>query len=379
MRRSRKPPLPLPPGRPLPPPSPGPIAIGPYVQHLTDETARICWATVSAEARVTDGEGKKEVRQAYDHHEIILGNLRPNTTYTYDVLGSADPAGTGQFTTLPDEPRPYTFIAYGDTRSQHQVHQRLVNRVIAEAPRFVLVSGDLVGDGMQIGEWKRFFDIEKELMRNVCLWPVLGNHESDSPYYFDFFSLPGNERYYMFSAGDVLFVILDDQGPDYPVPAYMEDADRDIWWSAEGPNRAYMKTQKAWFEQILSLNERAGYIIVVFHEPLISVKRSRVEDARRRRAYWGDVWQGYRVSMILNGHDHHYHRAEVGGVQYVTSGGGGAGLYDADTPAPETVKLAKVHHYLRFEVDAESTSVTAVDLEGNPIDQFKLPNRRLPL
>jgi hypothetical protein len=353
------------------------IAIGPYVQNVTQETARVCWATIKSESSITGADGKVKSNRVYDHHEMVMGNLEPNTTYTYDVLGTGEAAAKGKFTTLPEDPEPYMFISFGDTRSHHEVHQQVVNAVIEEDPRFVLVSGDLISDGMEINDWERFFSIERELMRNICVWPALGNHEHDSPHYFDFFSLPGNERYYHFTAGDVLFVVLDDQGYDNPMPSYlMDEAAQEAWWASwTGPNKMYMETQKAWLEHILTLNATAPYIIVTFHEPLISVKRTRVEDAKKRRAFWGDIWERHNVNMILNGHDHHYHRAVADGVQFVTSAGGGASLYDPDTPAPETVKVAKVHHYLKFEVDKGETKVTAIDLDGEVVDAFEMPQR----
>lgn len=78
---------------------------------------------------------------------------------------------------------------------------------------------------------------------------------------------------------------------------------------------------------------------------------------------------------MLSGHDHHYHRALSGGTHYVTTGGGGAGLYAPDAPHPETVKISKVHHYIRVEVGLDETKLTVIDIDGELIEAFSVHKR----
>jgi 3',5'-cyclic AMP phosphodiesterase CpdA len=349
-----------------------PVAIGPYVQNVGCERATVCWATVEGEATIAGPDGAATLPR-YKVHELVMSNLKPNTTYQYDVLGTGSDSGKGSFTTFPDRAEPFRFVVVGDTRSHHDKHKAIVDRMIAEEPLFVVNTGDLVSDGLNIEHWMEFFRINHTLMRSVPYFPVLGNHENDSSFYFDFFSLPQNERYYMFSVGPALFLFIDVEGYDYDTPVYMDDAAKQAWWTHQ--NLAYMKRQKAWVENMLTLHESAGYLFVFLHEPLISVKRTRVEGAKRQRAFWDGIFEKHRVSVVFAGHDHHYHRAVIDGTHHITTAGGGAGLYDPDTPAPETVIVKKVNHFCRVDVGPQEAKVTAIEINGDIIEHLVLPRR----
>ena len=79
--------------------------------------------------------------------------------------------------------------------------------------------------------------------------------------------------------------------------------------------------------------------------------------------------------MNICGHDHHYHHAEANGMKHITSGGGGAGLYDGDALAPETKTFRKVNHYIRVDVGAEQAHLTAIDLDGVKIETVTVKRR----
>lgn len=346
------------------------IAFGPYVQNVTDSGAVICWSTLSGTV-VLEGEGVEQKKNVYDHHELPLTRLRPDTEYTYDVLGDGSQAGRGTFRTFPEEITPFRFVVYGDTRSNHDIHRRIVALATAENPRLIVNTGDLVSNGLEIGDWEIFFDVNRELMRGTPYYPVLGNHEKDSAYYFEFFNLPGHERYYEFAVGDVLFLMLDSEGAEYQKPEYVKDSMR-FWNNYE---RAYFEKQKAWVEHMLDMHRDAGYIFVFFHQPLLSVKASRVAGAKQRREFWGDLFERSGVQAVICGHDHHYHRYESGGTQYITSGGGGAGLYDGDALSPETKMFKKVNHYIRVDVGESEAHLTAIDLDGETIETVIVKRR----
>ena len=175
--------------------------------------------------------------------------------------------------------------------------------------KIILNTGDMVGNGLDIHHWETFFDVTKDLMRSIPYFPTLGNHEKDSKYYYDFFNLPGNERYYSFSVGDALFISLDFEGIQYQTPDYINKENREHFWNNH--ELPYFEKQKKWLDHILTLHQDAGYIFVFFHQPLISVKKSRVKDSKIRRKFWGDIFERHGVQVVLSGHDHHYHHAIV--------------------------------------------------------------------
>jgi hypothetical protein len=342
--------------------------IGPYVQRMADDEVTINWSTLEGETQIKMSDGTIQKSNQYAQHQSILTRLKPNTTYSYDVLNDGTSKGQGTFTTFPELIEPFHFALLGDTRTRHDVHQKIVNRIIDENPLFVVNTGDLVSNGNNMNDWEHFFRINNQLMRHTPYYTTLGNHEHDSDNYYNFFSMPGNEAYYFFTVGDALFVVLDMEGAHYSAPEYMSEESADAFWA--NISIEYFKEEKRWLENLLTLNADAGYVFVFFHPTFYSIKSSRVEEAEQRRAFWGDIFERHGVNAVLNGHDHYYHHAEHGGTHYIVSAGGGAPLYDTDAIQPETVKYQKIEHYMRVDVGLEHAKMTAIDINGNIIEEI---------
>lgn len=348
--------------------------IGPYIQRMADDEVTINWSSLEGETQIKMSDGTIKKSKQYKQHQSILTGLQANTTYNYDVLNDGTTNGQGTFTTYPEKIEPFTFALLGDTRTRHDVHQKIVNRIIGEDPLFVVNSGDLVSNGNNMNDWEHFFRINDKLMRNTPYYTVLGNHEHDSDNYYNFFSMPGNGAYYFFTVGDALFVVMDMEGPHYSAPEYMSEESADAFWA--NISIEYFKEEKKWLDNLLTLNADAGYIFVFFHPTFYSIKSSRVEEAEQRRAFWGDIFERHGVNAVLNGHDHYYHHAVHGGTHYVVSAGGGAPLYDTDAIQPETVKYKKIEHYMRIDVGLEKATMTAIDINGETIEEIITEKRK---
>ncbi len=338
------------------------IAFGPYVYDVTPTSAVIRWATATASAPASpDAAAGAPAQTVYEFHEKELTGLKPGSVNAYDVLGNRSPEESGSVTTLPEGAAPFRFIAYGDTRTRADVQQRIVNRVIAEKPLFVVNTGDLVSDGKKVADWEIFMNVNRELMRNTLYMPVLGNHERNGEMFFKIFRGSEEERYKAVKVGDVLLLMLDSEGTN-------ETGDA-------AARLRYMEKQKAWVEKTLNENANVGYIFPSFHKPLYCVMTSRVPETKVRREFWGDIFERHGVQVVLQGHDHHYHHAAHGGTHYVTCAGGGAPLYEINALQPETVKAVKVEHYLTIDIGGDVAKITATDIDGNEIDQFEIARR----
>ena len=351
------------------------IAFGPYIQQMSTKDAAICWSTIEGTSIINNPQGRTDTIREYKQHTIHLANLRPNTKYSYDVLNDGSEEGKGFLTTYPDGVIPFNFVAIGDSRSRLDVHARIVEKIMEKNPRFVVNSGDLVGNGLSIHDWEGFFKVNKEFMKNTPYYAVLGNHEKDSPYYYDFFDLPNNERYYHFTVGDALFIVLDSEGPRTTIPAYVTESEEDKYWYESGIK--YQETQKEWLENVLNLNKQAGFIFVFQHLPLYSVKASRVEESKMAREFWGDIFARHGVQVFLNGHDHHYHHAIDNGVHFITSAGAGAPLYKVDAPQPETVNYKEIEHFVNVEVKETKAVLHVIDIDGNEFDTIEVQRREI--
>jgi len=137
-------------------PAPGGVAIGPYVQNVTQTEATICWVTLEGQVVATGPDGAEVSARGYRTHEVRLRNLKPATEYRYSLV-PGDPAWGGVLRTAPPPSDPFSFVVIGDTRSRHDVHARVVEAVRRQAPAFVLNTGDLIGNGRRIEDWEAFF------------------------------------------------------------------------------------------------------------------------------------------------------------------------------------------------------------------------------
>jgi hypothetical protein len=64
-----------------------------------------------------------------------------------------------------------------------------------------------------------------------------------------------------------------------------------------------------------------------------------------------------------------------GGTHYITTAGGGAGLYDIDTRQPETVKAIKTEHFIFTNVKKNSAILNVIDINGDQIDTITIDKR----
>ncbi len=136
-------------------------------------------------------------------------------------------------------------------------------------------------------------------------FPAMGNHDWYTPGaqpYLAYFTLPGNERYYMVRRGPIEFFILD------------ADQNEPDGYSANS-------VQAQWLQQQLAASD-APWKIVLLHDPPYSSSIRHGSDPKVQWPYaeWG-------AQVVIAGHDHQYERLQVGGVWYFVNGSGGKDLY----------------------------------------------------
>lgn len=355
---------------PVPSPTPTPVPTpdcrlvrGPYLQSVTPYTIVVAWET----DRPSRGEVAYSETLALDRrvagpgvgtrHAVTLTRLSPYTVYHYRIESGGAPLGpeaTFHTAAGPDQAQ-FTFAVLGDTRTQHAIHQAVVARIVAQGPDFVLHTGDLVARGHSAGDWATFFEIERELMARAPLFPTPGNHEGNSPLYFDLFHLPGNERWYAFDYGPARFVCL------------QVDGIADFRPGSE---------QYAWLRDTLATNTQP-WLFVAFHVPPYSSARNGLENEVRQALV--PLFERYGVDMVFNSHRHNYERNEVNGITYVVTGGGGAPLYAMQEREPTQAAFAMAYHFVLVEVDGHRLRGQAISVEGEVLDEFERGDELSPL
>ncbi len=177
-------------------------------------------------------------------------------------------------------------------------------------------------------------------------WPAPGNHDWGTPNltpYVEYFTLPGNERYYEIDLGLVhLFAV-----------------DSDIH---EPDGYTAGSLQAAWLKHAL-LQSTACWKLVYFHHPAYSsAQHGSDEDLQWPFEAWG-------ADAVLAGHDHTYERLAVGGIPYFVNGLGGASTYSFHTPLPESVVRYNAE-YGAMTIAATSTELAFefINVDGERID-----------
>lgn len=329
---------------------------GPFVVNVGPRSATLVWIVGAGEATLGTEPGKAEKTAPVLRAErVAYTGLQPGTTYYYDVSGLDE--GRGSFKTAPRGPADFQFVVYGDTRTRHDMHRRVIAAVLKHGmPDFVLHTGDLVADGADSAQWPVFFDIERKLLRHTAFYPSLGNHERNNRQYYDFFNVA--TPYYSFDWGPAHFIVLNSDIGN----AATSNAARESFWTE----------QVRWLEEDLAKSQKADFRFVIAHHPPITAVARRQGDSPEIAALV-PLFEKEHLTAGFFGHDHNYQHYLKNGVHYVTTGGGGAPLYDVDKPpAGITQKVISTEHFVSVKVTGKSAQLEAFGLDGSVLDRTDL-------
>ncbi len=336
-----------------------PFAKGPYLQNVSKSSVTVMWEsthTVPGTVVLLGDSPQTLVAPPDSIHEITIDGLAAGRRYRYRVECEGD-VREGEFATAPESNAPFSFVVFGDSRTNVGSHRRVVERIRREVPDFILGTGDMVDDGARDMDWQIFFDVESELLGENVLFPSIGNHDRQgrgrtADNYRKYFSLPENspdpERYYAFTYGNARFLILDSNAYSFA-----------------------LTDQTAWIERQLGearLDREIAHIFVSMHHPPFSISlhggQTELRDA------WTPLFERYGVAAVFSGHDHCYSRSQSNGVHYIVSGGGGAPLYPRSRK-PSKIDVdshryfERVNHYVRVHVIGNFIEMVALRADGS--------------
>ena len=213
------------------------------------------------------------------------------------------------------------FAIIGDYGHNSASEAAVATLVASWKPDFVIATGDSnYNDGeastidANIGQYySDFIGNYKGIYGNGSptnrFWPSLGNHDWRSltcnihgctgPY-FDYFTLPGNERYYELDFGSIhLFALNSD--------------------SSEPDGNDVDEPQALWLQSTLAASDACFQLVYFHHPPYSSGQHGNHDDMMWPFAAWG-------VDAVVSGHDHNYERMMFEGIPYYVNGSGGRNL-----------------------------------------------------
>jgi hypothetical protein len=189
-------------------------------------------------------------------------------------------------------------------------------------------------------------------------WPVLGNHDwislscltgSCTGAYFDYFTLPGNERYYDLVRGPVhlFFVDSDGQEPD----GFLVNSN-----------------QAAWLKEGLAASQTPWQIVLMHHPPY----NSGLNNGPEPRLQWPFAEWG--ADAVLTGHEHLYERSTADGIPYFVNGLGGNDRRKFDIPRPcSEVRYNQEFGAMLVESTAQTMTFQFINTANQVIDSYTLP------
>jgi hypothetical protein len=357
------------------------IIKGPYLQALGPTSVEIR-AELDVPAAVVvklmgrpDGGAPRAMRDdaSVTMHIVRIDGLRPSTRYSYALALPAAAAGSeaateakGEFTTAPDSDSkaPFSFLVYGDNRTDAASHAAIVRSMLELPTDFIVNTGDLVQDGASDANWQSFFDVEAPLMRSRNVFSCVGNHEITDGAGTNYLRYLGPTRdahgegkpklYGSFRWADARFFLLD------------------AFESFESsPERAWLDDELARADAEPGLAWR----IVVMHQSPWSAG-PHGGNARALRAGIPELFAAHHVDLVLAGHDHIYERGYASGIRYVVSGGGGAPLYEVEHRLLSTRKVEAVHHVVLATVEGDTMKLVTKRDDGSVLEQCAMTKGR---
>jgi tartrate-resistant acid phosphatase type 5 len=239
------------------------------------------------------------------------------------------------------------FAAIGDYGYAGPAERDVANLIKSWNPDFIITLGDNnydVGDSttidQNIGQYfhEYIYNYKGRYGPRTSsnrFFPSLGNHDyytRNGEAYRDYFTLPGNGRYYDFVRGDVHFFALDSD-------------------PLEPDGITETSVQAQWLRAALMASTARWNVVYMHHAPYSSGPHGNTVALQWPFKEWG-------ASVVIAGHDHDYERLLANGIPYLVNGAGGRSLYRVTkTPIAQSQKFFN-SDYGAMLLDATPDSLT---------------------
>lgn len=263
-----------------------------------------------------------------------------------------------------DLPKDFSIVVYGDMRftdpadtsaADPGARRALVARIAQIHPDALILTGDVPYRGTFAADYDEY-KLETKAWRdeNLRVYPALGNHEfggkgAGDPLgnWWSAFPELKDRRWYSVALGSRVYVMCLDSDADL-IPG---------------------SAQRTWLEdQIGHLPKTVQFVFIVLHHPpvadiqtLIEVSHNPRPNEIALRDYLSKVApRAHAQFIVAAGHIHNYERAELDGVTYLVSGGGGAHPYPVVRTPQDKYQATDFpnFHYILFQLDGRELKAT---------------------
>ena len=187
-------------------------------------------------------------------------------------------------------------------------------------------------------------------------FPSLGNHDLYTDHgssYFEYFELPGNERYYDYIHGNVHFFVLNTE------PTEIDGVDEN-------------SIQANWLKSAMQYSSPQMWKVVYFHHPPYS------SGPHGSSSYMRWPFNEWGAHIVLSGHEHNYERLYADSVTYFINGLGGKSIYTFLEPIPESI-VRYCENYGAMLIESFQTELICkfINVEGVLVDSISISDKSL--
>lgn len=245
-------------------------------------------------------------KEYVNRHTISISGLEPNTKYCYRI-GDADRGWWSEAGVLDtaDNSDSFSFFHISDPQS---TTEKQYNNVFAPALEFatsnhdgdfIINTGDFVDDGRSFVQWQRMFNSATDVLMNIPMMSVAGNHESKGDnaldYYFTFPNAPEQDKtlgvYYSFDYNNAHFAILDS--------------------NKLGEDDGLSPEQIEWLIEDMNASDADWKFVALHKGPYTNGSHYDDDDVIAIREQLKTLMPELGIDIVFQGHDHVFMRTGV--------------------------------------------------------------------
>jgi hypothetical protein len=210
----------------------------------------------------------------------------------------------------------WSFIVFGDVQQGYGVFSKLAAYIGQQVPEpdAAFSCGDIMLRPANEVEWVNFWRYSDPITDKMPLYIARGNHEGNDSaselVLHEYGKIPGNRFYRAVHVRNSYVIILDTQ--------------------IRGEEASISGEQFQWFQH--ELDSVSGQpdilnVFIVMHHPVFPQGRYKGSNLKNADEVHALIRDHQKVKAVFAGHDHIFNRYIKDGVNYITTGGGGAPLY----------------------------------------------------
>ncbi|MHA2154296.1 MAG: metallophosphoesterase family protein [Candidatus Hodarchaeales archaeon] len=275
---------------------------------------------------------------------VVISGLEDKETFTIEgplksrleLTGKTRNGRIIQISNIPDDGSSIKFLTMGDTQGFSDLYEEMISSNEAVESSFILHLGDITASGDK-ESLQNFQNISER--SKIPIYTTPGNHDLKSSNSTEFYEMYFGIAEYFFEYKGFLFISLNSSMGYYSENSFSFLSEL----LSEFP-----KKPKVIFTHIPIFDPRPGE-----DHALINLTQS---------TRMLTLLNNTNVKAVISGHIHYFSHTIFNGIHFITSGGGGAYLY-------ETPEDGGFHHFAEITINTDTQELTVSTIPLTKLEQ----------